>query len=73
LNSIPAVLTQASYEAELTPENILAYRILADFTDTDDMPRIGLQGTAKIYGERITLFFYLFRRPIATLRQYIGL
>lgn len=73
LNSIRAVLTHASYEAELTPENILAYRIIADFANTDDIPRIGLQGTAKIYGERITLFFYLFRRPIATLRQYIGL
>ena len=73
LNSIEAILTHASYEAELTPENILAYRINADFVNTDDIPRIGLQGTAKIYGERITLFFYLFRRPIATLRQYIGL
>ena len=73
LHSLEATLTHASYEAELTPENILAYRITADFTNSEDMPRIGLQGTAKIYGERITLFFYLFRRPIATLRQYIGL
>jgi hypothetical protein len=73
LNSLPAVLTYASYDAELTPENVLSYRIYADFVNREDMPRIGLQGTAKIYGERMTLFFYLFRRPIATLRQYIGL
>lgn len=73
LNSIPAVLSHASYEAELTPEDILAYKIAADFKNAEDKPRIGLQGTAKIYGERISLFFYLFRRPIATLRQYIGI
>ena len=72
LNSIPAMLTHASYEAELTPDDILAYKIIADFKNPEDKPRIGLQGTAKIYGERTPLFFYLFRRPIATMRQYIG-
>jgi hypothetical protein len=73
LNSLDAELRYASYEAELTPEDILAYRIIADFISVDDKPRIGLQGTAKIYGERMSLFFYLFRRPVATMRQYIGI
>ncbi|MGK0298238.1 MAG: multidrug resistance efflux pump [Gammaproteobacteria bacterium] len=73
LNSLAAVLRYASYEAELTPEDILAYRIIADLDSSEDEPRIGLQGTAKIYGERMSLFFYLFRRPIATMRQYIGI
>ena len=73
LNSLDAVLRFASYEAELTPEEILAYRIIADLDSGVDKPRIGLQGTAKIYGERMSLFFYLFRRPIATLRQYVGI
>lgn len=72
LNSIPAVLRYASYQAETTPGDILAYKIVADING-DETPRIGLQGTAKIYGERMSLFFYIFRRPIATLRQYIGL
>jgi len=72
LNSIPAVLRYASYQAELTPGDILAYKIIADVESDAETPRIGLQGTAKIYGERLSLFFYLFRRPIATLRQYLG-
>jgi len=72
LNSIPAVLRYASYQAELTPGDILAYKIIADVNSDTDIPRIGLQGTAKIYGERLSLFYYLFRRPIATLRQYLG-
>lgn len=73
LNSIPAVLRYASYQAELTPENILAYKVIADLNGGENPPRIGLQGTAKIHGERISLFFYLFRRPIATFRQYLGI
>jgi len=35
--------------------------------------RIGWQGSAKIYGERVTLFTYLFRRPISAIRPWIGL
>ena len=73
LKSIDAVVTYSSYEAEVTPDNILAYRIEAEFKDPNEIQRIGLQGTAKIYGERVSLFFYLFRRPLATLRQIIGL
>ena len=73
LNSIDARVTYSSYEAEVTPDNVLAYRLEAEFSNPDEIQRIGLQGTAKIYGERVSLFFYLFRRPLATLRQIIGL
>ncbi len=73
LNSIPAAITHRSYRAELTPDNILAFRITANFTETSPALRIGLRGTAKLYGDRVSLFFYLFRRPISSLRQMIGL
>jgi multidrug resistance efflux pump len=73
LNALDAVLSYASYEAELTPQDVLAYRIIADLVNTERKPRIGLQGTAKIYGERMSLFFYLFRRPVAAMRQYFGI
>lgn len=68
----PATLTSASYEAEMTPAGALAYRVRATFPADLPPPRIGLQGTAKIYGERVPLAFYLFRRPLATLRQTVG-
>ena len=73
LNSLDAELNYASYEAELTPQDVLAYRIIASLVENDVKPRIGLQGTAKIYGKRMSLFFYLFRRPVAAVRQYIGI
>ncbi len=72
LKSINGVITHASYEATLTPENVLAYRIDAEFLESDIRRRIGLQGTAKLYEKRVSLFYYLFRRPISALRQFIG-
>jgi len=64
-----------SYEPELTPENILSYKIIAEFNDlkeNEELPKIGLRGTAKIYSQKVSLFFYLFRKPITGLRQFIG-
>ena len=30
-------------------------------------------GTAKVYGDRTILFYYLFRKPITFIRQLIGI
>ncbi|MGE4416254.1 MAG: HlyD family efflux transporter periplasmic adaptor subunit, partial [Marinobacterium sp.] len=68
-----AVLRHAAYEPRSTATQEVAYRLIADLTgDNQMLPRIGLKGTAKIYGERVSLFFYLFRRPLTSLRQWIG-
>jgi len=72
LHAIKARLTHASYQAEILPTEVLAYRVKAEFTEAPGSIRIGWQGTAKIYGEQVSLFFYLFRRPITFLRQTIG-
>ena len=68
-----ATLRQASYEATQSPAGLLGYRLKAKLTDTAHPPRIGLKGTAKVYGERVTLFYYLLRRPLAAARQFVGL
>lgn len=72
VNPLDATLYQASYEAELTPEGVLAFRIKASF-NAEGRPRVGLKGTAKIYGEKVSLFYYLMRRPLAAARQFLGL
>ncbi|MBF0098314.1 MAG: HlyD family efflux transporter periplasmic adaptor subunit [Magnetococcales bacterium] len=71
---VAATLYFASYNPTVTAENFLAYRLKARFKNKQqELPRIGLQGTAKIYGEEVTLFYYLFRRPLAALRQTLGI
>lgn len=72
LHALQATVTHASYKAEVLPGDLLAYRVHADLKASASPVRIGLQGTAKIYSEPVSLFFYLFRRPIGAIRQFIG-
>nr|WP_298147817.1 HlyD family efflux transporter periplasmic adaptor subunit [uncultured Pseudomonas sp.] len=66
-----ARLQRLAYEAQAIANGHLAYRLDAEFVDAP--PRIGLRGTAKLYGERGPLALYLLRRPLAALRQTVGL
>ena len=67
-----ARLRDASYEAAVTDEGILAYELTADFDDDASPPRIGLKGTAKVYGENVSLFWYLMRKPLSAARRGLG-
>ena len=74
-NSWLGKIKYISYKPELTEQNILSYKIIANFDDIKEngyIPSIGLRGTAKIYSKKVTLFFYLFRKPITATRQWIG-
>ncbi len=78
LNTAPtrplrAELRQANYEAQAAPDGALVFRIKARLGEQTTTPRIGLKGTAKIFGERVVLIYYLLRRPLAALRQMVGL
>lgn len=72
-SSVPAAVSHASYHAEVLPNNTLAYRVTAKLDQNPSEFRIGWQGSAKIYGQQVTLFTYLFRRPISVIRPWIGL
>jgi hypothetical protein len=66
-------LIEASYQATLSPESVASYKLRAKFDGGSELPRIGLRGTARISGEWVLLGYYLFRRPIAHLREWSGL
>ncbi|MGY0216134.1 HlyD family efflux transporter periplasmic adaptor subunit [Endozoicomonadaceae bacterium StTr2] len=75
LNTHQASIRYASYDPQFTPEQQLAYRLVATLATPDQSlapPRIGARGTAKVYSKQVTLFFYLFRRPLTALRQWLG-
>lgn len=71
LNSLPATVQYVVYEPTLAGE-WPAYKVRARLDESVQAPRIGLRGTARLYGEQTTLFYYLFRRPITALRQWLG-
>ncbi|BAN47403.1 efflux RND transporter periplasmic adaptor subunit [Metapseudomonas resinovorans] len=70
LNRHDARLERAAYEAQATAAGQLAYRLDAAFNEAP--PRIGLRGTAKLFGDRAPLAYYLLRRPLAAARQSLG-
>ncbi|MBL8483764.1 MAG: HlyD family secretion protein, partial [Rhodocyclaceae bacterium] len=65
-------LSYAAYRAEVAPDGMLAYKLKADFAQGETPPRIGLTGTAKVYGGWVPLAYYVLRRPLAALRQRLG-
>lgn len=71
LAAYSATLVQTSYEAEKTSNDVLAYTVMADFVGKD-RPRLGLKGTARLYGGWVPFSYYVMRRPIAWLRQHLG-
>lgn len=68
-----ATLTYAAYQAQAGADNTMAYRVKARIAADENPLRIGLKGTAKLYGESVPLAYYILRRPIAAARQWIGL
>ncbi len=70
---LDAKLRQLSYEAQLSPDDVLSFKLHARFDDEEKPPRIGLRATAKVYGEKVSLFYYIFRKPISALRRFLGL
>lgn len=64
-----AQISRISYQAENFPDGTMAYIITASFTDKAQPPRIGQKGSAKLYGEEVSLFYNIFKRPLAFIKR----
>ncbi len=73
LKSIDATLKSASFHAVPDASNALSYRVRATFNADQATPRIGLRGTAQVQGEEVKLAYFLFRKPLAVVRQWLGM
>ncbi len=74
LNPLEARILRSDYQAKQRETGVLAFRVIAEFVDSQATPpRLGIRGTAQLYGERVPLVYFVLRRPIAALRQWTGL
>ncbi len=73
ISALPITVENISYNAKLSPNKILAYRITARFDAGSKPLRIGLEGTATLYSRYVPFIVYLLRKPIHVFRQYFGL
>lgn len=69
---LEATVRQFSFEAQASPDDVLSFQLRATFAEGTAAPRIGLKATAKLYGDRVSLFYYIFRRPMAGVRRFFG-
>lgn len=73
LGAVDGRLVQSSYEPALTTDGVAAYQLKADLAAGEPVPRIGLKGTAKIYGNWAPLIYHVLRKPLAVLRRTVGI
>ena len=74
LRPLEAKIIRADYQAKIQDAGVLAFRVVAELDGTvKDLPRLGTRGTAQIFGERVPLIYFLFRRPLTSMRQWTGL
>lgn len=72
LSPLNGRLRYMSHRAVARPDGSYAYRVRARL-DAPSGQRIGLKGTAKLGGERAPLIYWMLRRPLASIRQFIAL
>ncbi|MFK7840319.1 MAG: efflux RND transporter periplasmic adaptor subunit [Bdellovibrionales bacterium] len=70
-----ASLSFQSYRANEDSQNTISYRLKANWNDNSEnkMKRLGLKGTAKLYGERRPLMWQIVRKPVIAIRKFAGL
>jgi hypothetical protein len=74
LNSWQAQVVRADYKARASESDVLSFRAIARLDGSERRPpRIGLRGTAQVYGDRAPLAIVLLRRPLSAARQWLGL
>jgi multidrug efflux pump subunit AcrA (membrane-fusion protein) len=72
LKPVAAKFKSAGYQSQYTRDQLLAFPVRAAIDNSDTL-RIGQRGTAQIRAQKVSLAYFLFRRPLAALRQKVGL
>lgn len=73
LHPISGIATRTSHIARLNEGNQLSFAIHAAPQVQGRPPRLGLRGTAQVFGSRVPLAYFLFRRPLTYMRQRLGI
>jgi multidrug efflux pump subunit AcrA (membrane-fusion protein) len=72
LSAVSAKVRYISYDAVARPNGVFAYRVRATLERPAEQ-RIGAKGTAKLRGDWVPVVYWMMRRPLATIRQTVGL
>lgn len=68
-----STIQSASYLTSLDEQGQSVYELFAAESELEAPPRIGVRGTAQIYGPTVPLIYTILRRPITAFRQWTGI
>ena len=66
-------LHSVGYASSVNLEGVLAYTARATLGPDSDLLRLGLKGTAKIYGPQRPFALWVLRRPLSVMREWLSL
>lgn len=70
---VSGTMRYVGHEPLSRPDGTYAYRVRASLPSGETGPRVGLKGTAKVNGEFVPLSYWILRKPLAAIRQYLGI
>lgn len=72
LEPVSGMVRYLAHDATKRPDGGYAYRVRA-ILESPTEHRIGLRGTVRLSGDHVTLAFWVFRRPLAAIREFFGI
>jgi multidrug resistance efflux pump len=71
LSPVSSTVRYVAHDAMARPDGSYAYRVRA-VLDDKTRHRVGLKGTVKLAGGWVPLGYWVLRRPLAAIRQFVG-
>lgn len=72
LDPVEGKVRFVSHDITRRPDGQYAYRVRARLEE-GTAHRVGLKGTVRLSGERVSLAYWIIRRPLATIREFLGI
>lgn len=72
LNVVKGSVDSVGFFASQSETDEFAYRVVAAPADESDSLRLGMKGTARLYGEKVLLGYHVLRKPISVIRKTVG-
>jgi len=73
LSPVTGIVRYMGHDAIQRPDGSYAYRMRARIDAPNANARIGLRGTAKLSGQYVPFSYWMLRKPLIALRQFVGI
>ena len=72
VKSYRASLIYIANETTISDEHVPSFVAEARWVDVPPDLKLGLKGSAVLYGEKVSLFYFIMRKPWASFRKFLG-